>query len=904
MMRWVQEFSEGSRDQRELLGGKGAGVAEMTRVLGAERVPAGFTITTEACVAYMEAGDVLPDGLAEDVDEALGALERTIGRRLGDPDDPLLVSVRSGARVSMPGMLDTVLNLGLNDESVAGLAESTGSERFAWDSYRRFVQMFGNVVRGIPSSAFERALEEAKDRAGAGADTELDAEALCELTTTFRRVFEETGGPFPQLPREQLRQAITAVFDSWEGERAVAYRRINGIPDNWGTAVNVQQMVFGNRGDASGSGVAFSRDERTGEPTPSGDFLPNAQGEDVVAGTRDPEDLEALADHLPEAHAQLLRDLSQLESHYKDMQDVEFTIEEGRLFLLQTRTAKRPAQAAVRFAVDAVREELLTREEALLTIDAEALEALLHPVFDPSHEFEVLTTGVAASPGAASGAIALSAPDALKRVADGEDVILVRPFTEADDVAGFHAARGILTAQGGKASHAALVARGMGRPCVTGASEVKVDLDRGVVRIGEVDLAAGDLIAIEGTTGRVTADEVPLIEPELGEDFLQVLRWSDELRRLGVRANADTAEDAAKARSFGAEGIGLCRTEHMFFGEDRGELVREMFVAAARWRRGEVLASGDSEPAPPELEAAREEFHAALEHLGELQRADFAAILHEMRGLPVTVRLLDPPLHEFLSLEHFEAEVRRLEAASDDRLTHAREAAEIVRDLQEANPMLGTRGVRLAFLYPQIYEMQVRAVVGAAADAAVAGDSPIIEVMIPLVAYETELRQLRETVVNVAEEAGRAAGSAVPYSVGTMIELPRACLIAGHIAHHADFFSFGTNDLTQTTIGLSRDDVEGSFMPSYLAGRIIDRSPFEAIDVPGVGELVRIGAERGRAANPELKLGICGEHGGDPASIHFFDSLGLDYVSCSPYRAPIARVAAAQAAVSGGGRPA
>ena len=904
-MRWVQEFSEGSRDQRELLGGKGAGVAEMTRVLGAERVPAGFTITTEACVAYMEAGDVLPDGLAEDVDEALGALERTIGRRLGDPDDPLLVSVRSGARVSMPGMLDTVLNLGLNDESVAGLAESTGSERFAWDSYRRFVQMFGNVVRGIPSSAFERALEEAKDRAGAGADTELDAEALCELTTTFRRVFEEeTGGPFPQLPREQLRQAITAVFDSWEGERAVAYRRINGIPDNWGTAVNVQQMVFGNRGDASGSGVAFSRDERTGEPTPSGDFLPNAQGEDVVAGTRDPEDLEALADHLPEAHAQLLRDLSQLESHYKDMQDVEFTIEEGRLFLLQTRTAKRPAQAAVRFAVDAVREELLTREEALLTIDAEALEALLHPVFDPSHEFEVLTTGVAASPGAASGAIALSAPDALKRVADGEDVILVRPFTEADDVAGFHAARGILTAQGGKASHAALVARGMGRPCVTGASEVKVDLDRGVVRIGEVDLAAGDLIAIEGTTGRVTADEVPLIEPELGEDFLQVLRWSDELRRLGVRANADTAEDAAKARSFGAEGIGLCRTEHMFFGEDRGELVREMFVAAARWRRGEVLASGDSEPAPPELEAAREEFHAALEHLGELQRADFAAILHEMRGLPVTVRLLDPPLHEFLPLEHFEAEVRRLEAASDDRLTHAREAAEIVRDLQEANPMLGTRGVRLAFLYPQIYEMQVRAVVGAAADAAVAGDSPIIEVMIPLVAYETELRQLRETVVNVAEEAGRAAGSAVPYSVGTMIELPRACLIAGHIAHHADFFSFGTNDLTQTTIGLSRDDVEGSFMPSYLAGRIIDRSPFEAIDVPGVGELVRIGAERGRAANPELKLGICGEHGGDPASIHFFDSLGLDYVSCSPYRAPIARVAAAQAAVSGGGRPA
>jgi pyruvate, orthophosphate dikinase len=903
-MRWVQEFSEGSRDQRELLGGKGAGIAEMTRVLGAERVPAGFTITTEACVAYMERHE-LPAGLAEDVDEALAALERATGRSLGDPHDPLLVSVRSGARVSMPGMLDTVLNLGLNDESVAGLADSTGSERFAWDSYRRLVQMFGNVVRGIPSATFERALEEAKDRAGAGADTELDAKALCELTTTFGSIFEqETGERFPQAPREQLRQAITAVFDSWEGERAVAYRRINGIPDTWGTAVNVQRMVFGNRGGASGSGVAFSRDARTGEPTPSGDFLPNAQGEDVVAGTRDPEDLEALAGHLPEAHAQLLRDLSQLESHYKDMQDVEFTIEEGRLFLLQTRAAKRPAQAAVRFAVDAVGEKLLTREEALLTIDAEALEALLHRIFDPAHEFEVLTTGVAASPGAASGAIALSAPDALRRAADGENVILVRPFTEADDVAGFHAARGILTAQGGKASHAALVARGMGRPCVTGASGVKIDLDRGVVRIGEVELAAGDLIAIEGTTGRVTAEEVPLIEPELGDDFRQVLRWSDEVRRLGVRANADTAEDAAKARSFGAEGIGLCRTEHMFFGEDRGELVREMFVAAARWRRAEVLASGDDQPAPPELETAREDFHAALEHLGELQRADFAAILHEMRGLPVTVRLLDPPLHEFLSLEHFEAEVRRLEAASDDRLTHAREAAEIVRDLQEANPMLGTRGVRLAFLYPQIYEMQVGALVGAAAEAAVAGDSPIIEVMIPLVAYETELRQLRETVVRVAEEAGRAAGRAVPYTVGTMIELPRACLIAGHIAHHADFFSFGTNDLTQTTIGLSRDDVEGSFMPSYLAGRIIDRSPFEVIDGPGVGELVRIGAERGREANPELKLGICGEHGGDPESIRFFDSLGLDYVSCSPYRAPIARVAAAQAAVSAGGRPA
>ena len=897
-MSWVQDFADGSREERDRLGGKGAGVAEMTRVLGSGRVPAGFTITTEACVAYMEGGRVLPGDLGEEVDRALEALEVKAGRRLGDPQEPLLVSVRSGARVSMPGMLDTVLNLGLGDEAVEGLAHTTGSERFAWDSYRRFVQMFGNVVRGIPSSRFEDALGRAKEAKGVSADTGLDAGDLRALTDGFRRIYgEATGEDFPTDPREQLRQAITAVFDSWDGERAVAYRRINGIPDNWGTAVNVQQMVFGNLGETSGSGVAFSRDERTGEPKPSGDFLANAQGEDVVAGTRDPEDLDDLARRIPEAHAQLIDDLARLEAHYRDIQDVEFTIEDGSLFLLQTRSAKRPAQAAVRFAVDAVAEGLLRREEALMTIDAEALEALLHPVFDPSVDFEVLTTGVAASPGAASGAIVLSAAEAVRRAGAGEDVILVRPFTEADDIAGFHAARGILTAQGGKASHAALVARGMGRPCVAGASAVKVDAEAGTVQIGDVSLAAGERIAIEGTTGKVTADEVPLVQPEVSEVFEQVLGWSDVIRRLGVRANGDTAEDAAKARSLGAEGIGLCRTEHMFFGDDRADLVREMFVAAARWRKAEVHAAADDDPAPAALESARAEFHEALGTLGKLQREDFAAILHEMRGLPVTVRLLDPPLHEFLPLEHFEAEVRRLEAAADDRLTHAREAAEIVRDLQESNPMLGTRGVRLAFLYPQIYEMQVRAVISAAADAAQAGDSPVVEIMIPLVAYETELRQLREHVVNVAEEAREAAGSEVPYSVGTMIELPRACLIAGQIAHHADFFSFGTNDLTQTTIGLSRDDVEGSFMPSYLAGRIIDRSPFEVIDGPGVGELVRIGAERGRAANPALKLGVCGEHGGDPTSIRFFDSIGLDYVSCSPYRAPIARVAAAQAAI-------
>ena len=577
------------------------------------------------------------------------------------------------------------------------------------------------------------------------------------------------------------------------------------------------------------------------------------------------------------------------------MQDVEFTIEQRRLYLLQTRNAKRPAQAAVRFAVDAVAEGLLSRPEALATIDAESLDALLHPVFDPSVSYERLTTGVAASPGAATGEIVLSAAEAVRRAREEDaDVILVRTFTEADDVAGFHAARGILTSQGGKASHAALVARGMGRPCVAGASEVKVDEKAGIVTIGEVELRAGDTIAIEGSTGAVTADDVPLIEPEIGEHFAEVLSWADELRSIGVRANADTAADSAKARALGAEGIGLCRTEHMFFGEDRGELVRGMFVAAERWRLAE-LAGGAGE----ELERARSRYQEALYRLGVLQRGDFVAILHEMRGRPVTVRLLDPPLHEFLPIEQFEARVRAHEGKEDEALAEAREELQIVRELQETNPMLGTRGIRLGILYPGIYEMQVRAVIAAAAEAAQAGDSPHVEIMLPLVAYEAELSQLRERIVEVAEEARRDAGSEVPYSVGTMIELPRACLLAGKIAEHADFFSFGTNDLTQTTIGFSRDDVEGGFLPRYLEQRVIDRSPFESIDEPGVGALVRIGAERGRAANPGLICGICGEHGGDPRSIRLFHSIGLDYVSCSPYRAPIARVAAAQAAIAG-----
>ncbi len=898
--RYVYEFSKGSRDMRELLGGKGANIAEMTRVLGADRVPAGFTITTSACVAYMQSGDGEVPGLDSQVDEALAALEERTGKRLGDRGDPLLVSVRSGARDSMPGMLETVLNLGLGDDAVEGLAERTANPRFAWDSYRRFVQMFGDVVHGIPSERFESALRHAREEKGVEEDTGLDADDLRELSATFKAIFSEVAGEeFPTEPRDQLRQAIVAVFDSWNGDRAVAYRRLNSIPDEWGTAVNVQQMVFGNKGTTSGSGVAFSRDERTGEPVPSGDFLLDAQGEDVVAGIRNPKDLSALAERMPEAHTELLEILRLLERHYRDMQDVEFTIEEGRLFLLQTRNAKRPAQAAVRFAHDAVEEGLLDISGALQTIDAGSLEALLHPIFDPEFEYEPLTVGVAASPGAAKGRIALSAAEAIRRAEDGEEVILVRAFTEADDVAGFHASKGILTAEGGKASHAALVARGMGRPCVAGASALAIDQEARTVRIGEVELRAGDEIGIEGSTGVVTLDDVPLIDPEISEEFDAVLDWADQLRRLQVRANADTRADAAKSRQFGSEGIGLCRTEHMFFGEDRTELVRGMFIAAERQRRARLLAGETPGEDSDELRATESEFAAALARLGELQEADFGAILAEMRGLPVTIRLLDPPLHEFLPLDHFMDLVREAERTGDEaQIERARAEAEIVGDLQEANPMLGMRGIRLAINFPQLYEMQVRALIGAAAAAGREGDPPILEIMLPLIAYEAELEILGNRVKAVADETMREKGVEVSYAVGTMIELPRACLIAERIAAHAEFFSFGTNDLTQTTLGFSRDDVEASFMPSYLEARIIDRSPFETLDTEGVGELIKIGVVAGRRAAPGLKCGVCGEHGGDPESIEFFHNNGIDYVSCSPFRVPIARIAAAQAAIA------
>ena len=846
--KWIYDFAEGSRDMRALLGGKGSGIAEMTHVLGADLVPAGFTITTEACVAYMRADRTPPEGLAEGVDEALKRLEARAGKLLGDPQDPLLVSVRSGARDSMPGMMDTVLNLGLGDAAAEGLAARTRNPRFAWDSYRRLVQMFGDVVCGVPGSRFEDEIARIKRELGVNLDTELDADALRELTARFQRLYD-----FPQDPHVQLDAAIRAVFDSWMGERAVAYRRINTIPDDWGTAVNVQQMVFGNKGSTSGSGVTFSRDEVTGAPEPSGDFLTDAQGEDVVSGVRTPRDISELAEWMPEVDTRLREILRKLEYHYKDMQDTEFTVEEGRLYMLQTRNAKRPAQAAVRFAVDAVEEGLLTKTEAINTIEARSLHALLHPTFDPSASYDVLARGVAASPGAAKGAIVFTAPDAVAAAEDERDVILVRPFTEADDVAGFHAAKGILTSEGGKASHAALVARGMGRPAVTGAADLDIDLHAREVHVDGRVLREGDLITIDGTNGLITLDDVPLVTPEVDPRFDTLLSWCDELRTLGVRANADTPEDARRAREFGAEGIGLCRTEHMFMAADRQPKMQSMIMA--------------------DDEVGR---RAALDQLLPLQQEDFEGMFELMEGLPVTIRLLDPPLHEFMP-DRFEL-VERITLA---RLNNTPELGELehtlerMRALEEGNPMLGTRGVRLGLVHPEIYEMQVRAIFRAARTVRErTGRAPRVEIMIPLVAYSRELLLARELVLRVGVEEGVAVGR--DFEIGTMIELPRACFVAGEIAKHAEFFSFGTNDLTQTGLGFSRDDIEARIVPHYVDIGILERSPFATIDEPGVGELVRNGgrarsrgtagvagwhlrrARRRRHLNPLLPLGRAG----------------------------------------------
>jgi pyruvate,orthophosphate dikinase len=860
--RYVYDFDEPADGGRELLGGKGMGLAEMTQ-LGVP-VPAGFTITTDACRAYTAGGKSVPDGLDDEIGEHMERLEERTGKRFGDPDDPLLVSVRSGAAVSMPGMMDTILNLGLNDAAVEGVARATGNARFAYDSYRRLIQMYGEVVDGIDGNRFEQRLADLKASKGAAHDTDLGAGDLRELVDAFKAIYrEETGRDFPQDAREQLRRALRAVFDSWDNPRAQVYRRAHHIPDDLGTAVNVVQMVFGNKGDDSGTGVAFTRDPATGEQGLYGELLVNAQGEDVVAGIRTPEPIERMRERFPGAFDQLVETTAALERHYRDVQDIEFTVEEGTLFLLQTRSAKRTAAAALKAAVSMVEEGLISREDAVVRIDPAALDQLLHPMLDPSARFEVAARGLNASPGAASGAIVLDADTAEARGSAGESVVLVRWETTPDDIHGMIAAQGILTAHGGMTSHAAVVARGMGKPCIAGCEALSIDVDARTVRLGDHELREGDTITIDGGTGRVVVGEVALVPPLINEDFETVLGWADVLRRLKVRANADTPEDAAKAREFGAEGIGLCRTEHMFFGDERLPIVREMIMA--------------------ENEDGR---RAALERLLPFQQRDFEGIFEAMAGLPVTIRLLDPPLHEFLP---------SLEEATDARMRRR------IKALQEANPMLGTRGCRLGLQWPEIYETQVRAIVRAAAAVrGRTGEAPLVEIMHPLVGFAEELVRLRELTVRTAGEEA-AEGRDVEYLCGTMIELPRACVRADEIAEHADFFSFGTNDLTQTALGFSRDDAEGKFLTFYLEDGVLERNPFETLDRSGVGELMRLAVERGRGAKPGLKLGICGEHGGEADSVAFCHELGLDYVSCSPYRVPLARLAAAQAALAEAG---
>ena len=873
-MRYVSAFEEGGKDQKFLLGGKGANLAEMTN-LGLP-VPPGFTITTEACNDYMAGGERLPDGLMDEVTAAVETLESKMGKRLGDDDDPLLVSVRSGAPFSMPGMMDTVLNLGLNDRSVSGLAKQTGNERFAYDSYRRFVQMFGKIVLGIDGELFETALDELRHDRRVATDPELSAADLAELVETFERIVErEAGVDFPQDPREQLRYAIEAVFKSWNGKRARDYRKFEGIPDDLGTAVNVQAMVFGNKGDDSGTGVAFTRDPATGENRPYGDFLTNAQGEDVVAGIRDVEKLDAMAQHFPECHAQLLDVMRILQDHYHDMCDIEFTIEQGRLFLLQTRVGKRTAAAALRMAVEMVGEGLIDKAEAVRRVEPAQLDQLLHPQVDPGATYERLTKGLNASPGAAVGKVSFTADDAEAQATRGEHVILVRPETSPDDLHGMIAAEGILTSRGGLVSHAAVVARGMGKPAVCGASALEIDVDRKQLTVDGTRVAEGDVISINGTNGDVVLGAVPVVTPEPTGPFATILEWADEFRRLGVRTNADLPEDAKKAREFGAEGIGLCRTEHMFLG-DRLPLVQRF-----------ILADTENEE------------HEALEELERLQRADFLGILEAMDGLPVTVRLLDPPLHEFLP-DTEELLVRDAKGELDDEGRRLLTAAQAWR---EANPMLGTRGCRLGIIKPGLYRMQVKALLEAAIERKVMGGHPQVEIMIPLAVTAPELKLLVDEVREVAESLFSDSREGVSFLVGTMVETPRAALDSHHIAGVAEFFSFGTNDLTQMTFGFSRDDVEGRFMPKYLELRLLPANPFETIDVEGVGRLVRDAVEQGRASRSDLKLGICGEHGGDPASVQFFHEIGLDYVSCSPYRVPLARLAAAHAALGGDDGP-
>ncbi|PKQ06437.1 MAG: pyruvate, phosphate dikinase [Alphaproteobacteria bacterium HGW-Alphaproteobacteria-12] len=882
--KWVYSFgdgtAEGAAKLRDLLGGKGANLAEMSNI--GLPVPPGFTITTEVCTAFLGNERTFPDGLTAQVEAALAEIGKVIGMSFGDPANPLLVSVRSGARASMPGMMDTVLNLGLNDETAAGLAKRAGDERFAYDSYRRFIQMYSDVVLGVEHHNFEELLEYFKEEHEYALDTELSAEDWKHVIARYKeRVAQELGRPFPQDVNEQIWGAIGAVFGSWGNRRAQTYRRLHNIPESWGTAVNIQAMVFGNMGDTSATGVAFTRNPSTGEKAYYGEFLVNAQGEDVVAGIRTPQSLTkkarlegndkkpSMEEAMPDAFAELAATFERLEAHYTDMQDVEFTVQDGKLWMLQTRAGKRTAKAALKIAVEMVGEGLIGEETAISRIDPASLDQLLHPTLDPDAPRDVLATGLPASPGAASGEIVFNSEEAAAMRQDGRDVVLVRVETSPEDINGMHSAVAILTTRGGMTSHAAVVARGMGRPCVSGAGAIRIDYRAETFTSAGVTLKKGDIITVDGSTGQVLRGRIPTLQPELSGDFAILMGWADTHRRMQVRANAETPHDAETARRFGAEGIGLCRTEHMFFDEERIVTVRQMILADKPEGR-----------------------RAALTKILPMQRDDFAKLFEIMHGLPVTIRLLDPPLHEFLP----KGEEEIAEFAKDTGMP-AEKLTRRLAELAETNPMLGHRGCRLGISYPEIYEMQARAIFEGALLAAEKTGAPVTpEIMIPLVGMKTELDFLKARIIAVAAEVEKEKGTKLDYSVGTMIELPRAALMARDIALSAEFFSFGTNDLTQTAFGISRDDAT-RFMNDYLANKIVTQDPFVSLDIEGVGELVSMAAERGRAGRPGIKLGICGEHGGDPASIAFCEKVGLDYVSCSPYRVPIARLAAAQAAL-------
>ena len=882
--KWVYTFgdgkAEGKAGLRDLLGGKGANLAEMAN-LGLP-VPPGFTIPTSVCTYFYAHDKSYPAALKAQVEKALDHVGKLTGKAFGDSKNPLLVSVRSGGRASMPGMMDTVLNLGLNDKTVEALAELSGDRRFAYDSYRRFITMYSDVVLGFEHHHFEDILDTFKDGQGYTLDTDLSGDDWVELVGKYKEaVARETGKDFPQDPHEQLWGAIGAVFSSWMNARAVTYRRLHDIPESWGTAVNIQAMVFGNMGETSATGVAFTRNPSTGESKLYGEFLINAQGEDVVAGIRTPQDITeearqesgsdkpSMESAMPEAFKELTRFYTLLEKHYRDMQDMEFTVEQGKLWMLQTRGGKRTAKAALRIAVELANEGLISKKDAVMRIDPASLDQLLHPTIDPAAKRDVIATGLPASPGAASGEIVFSSDEAAKLQADGRNVILVRVETSPEDIHGMHAAEGILTTRGGMTSHAAVVARGMGKPCVSGCGAIRVDYGRGTMSIGSRTFKTGDVITIDGSLGQVLAGRMPMIEPKLSGEFGTLMGWADQVRKLGVRVNADTPEDARTAIKFGGEGIGLCRTEHMFFEETRIRTVREMILS--------------------EDEQSR---RAALSKLLPMQRADFVELFEIMKGLPVTIRLLDPPLHEFLP--HTQAEIEEVARAMN---TDPRRLADRARDLAEFNPMLGFRGCRLAIAYPEIAEMQARAIFEAAVEAEKrTGKAVGLEVMVPLIATKAEFDLIKARIDATAQSVMKETGKKLAYQVGTMIELPRACLMAGDIAQTAEFFSFGTNDLTQTTYGISRDDA-ASFLGTYVSKGILEIDPFISVDRDGVGELVKIGVARGRKTRPDLKVGICGEHGGDPASVAFCHEIGLDYVSCSPYRVPIARLAAAQAAL-------